>query len=63
MQGPQWPFLLRFMSRDTRRIDFPQVDELSTDTPGLGHHSLVSELRYTITCSVMGMGLGYAVVV
>ena len=29
----------------------------------LGRHSLVSELRYTITCSVLGMGLGYAVVV
>ena len=35
----------------------------SQRTPGLGRHSLVSELRYTITCSVLGMGLGYAVVV
>ena len=24
---------------------------------------MVSELRYTITCSVLGMGLGYGVVV
>ena len=27
----------------------PRVDELSTDTPGLGRHSLVSEPRYTAT--------------
>ena len=25
-------------SCDTRRIDFPLVDGLSTDTPGLGRH-------------------------
>ena len=36
MYGPKWPFLLRYGSRDTRRIDFPRVDGLSTDTPGLG---------------------------
>ena len=41
------PFLLSYGSRDTRRVDFPRVDGLSTDTPGLGRHSLVSELRYT----------------
>ena len=41
----------------------PRVDGLLTDTPVLGRHSLVSELRYTITCSVLGMGLGYAIVV
>ena len=40
----------------------------SLDTPsgaGLGRHShsMVSELRYTITCSVLGMGLGYVVAV
>ena len=40
-----------------------RVDGLSTDTPVLGRHNLVSELTYTITCSVLGMGLGYAVVV
>ena len=26
MQGPKWPFLFRYVSRDTRRIDFSQVD-------------------------------------
>ena len=45
MYGPKRPFLLRYGSRDARRIDFPRVDGLSTDTPGLGRHSLVSELR------------------
>ena len=38
MQGLKWPFLLRYVSRDTRRIDFLQVDGLSTDTLGLGRH-------------------------
>ena len=38
MQGPKWPFLLRYGSHDTRRIDFPRVDGLSTDTPDLGRH-------------------------
>ena len=28
---------------------FPRVDGLSTDTPDLGRHSLVSEHRYTAT--------------
>ena len=51
------------------RVGYPtstsisRVDGLSTDTPVLGCHSLVSELRYTITCSVLGMGLGYGVAV
>ena len=45
MYGPKWPFSLRYRSRDTRRIDFPRVDGLLTDTPILGRHSLVSELR------------------
>ena len=45
MQGPKWPFLLRYESRDTRHIDNPWVDGLSTDTLGLGRHSMVSELR------------------
>ena len=40
MYGPKWPFSLRYVSRDMRRIDFPQVDGLSTDTPGLGRHTL-----------------------
>ena len=38
MYGPKWPFLLRYGSRDTRRIDFSRVDGLSTDTPVLGRH-------------------------
>ena len=40
MYGPKWPFLLRYGSRDTRRIDFPRVDRLSTDTPVLGRHNV-----------------------
>ena len=36
MYGPKWPFLLWYESRDTRRIDFPRVDGLLTDTPGFG---------------------------
>ena len=36
--GPGGQFLLKYGSRDTRRIDFPRVDGLSTDTPGLGCH-------------------------
>ena len=47
--GPKRPFLFRYGSHDTRRIDFLWVDGLSTDTLGLGRHSLVSELRYTNT--------------
>ena len=38
MQGPKWPFLLRYESRDARHIDFPWVDELSTDPRALGSH-------------------------
>ena len=32
--------LLMCVSRDTRRRDFPQVDGWSTDTPGMGHHTI-----------------------
>ena len=39
MQGPKWPFLLRYGSRNTRRIDFPQVDGKSTNPRVLGRHS------------------------
>ena len=39
MYGPKWPFSLRYESRDTRRIDFLQVDMLSTDNPVLGRHN------------------------
>ena len=51
------------------RVGLPDIHEYSAGgrvvngPPGLGRHILVSELRYTITCSVLGMGLGYAVVV
>ena len=41
MYWPKWPISLRYVSRDIRRIDFPQVDGLSTDTPGLGRHRWV----------------------
>ena len=40
MYGPKWPYLLGYGSRDTRRIDFPRVDWLSTDTPVLRCHSM-----------------------
>ena len=39
MYRPKWPFLLRYGSRDTRRIDFLRVDGLSTDILVLGRHS------------------------
>ena len=41
------PFLLRYGSRDTRRVDFPRVDGLSTDTSGLGRHT--SNSSYIMT--------------
>ena len=47
--GPKRPFLLRYASRDTRCIDFSQVDGWSTEPRVLGRHSLLSELRYTST--------------
>ena len=40
MYGPKWPFLPRYGSRDTRRIDFPRVDGLSTDPRVLGCHTI-----------------------
>ena len=52
-----------YESHDMRHIGFPQVDGDQRDPRKLGRHSLVSELRYTITCSVLGMGLGYEVIV
>ena len=39
MYGPKRLFLLEYGSHDTRSIDFPRVDGLSTDTPDLGRHS------------------------
>ena len=47
MCRPMWPFLLIYVSRDTRRTDFPQVDGPSTNPREMGRHSLVSELMYT----------------
>ena len=51
------------VSGNPKSTGIPQVDGLSTGPPELGCHSLVSELRYTITCSVLGMRLGYGVAV
>ena len=48
---------------NSQSTGIPQVDGLSTGPPDLGFHSMVSELRYTITCSMLGMGLGYGVAV
>ena len=39
MKGPKWPFLLRYGSRNTRRIDFSQVDGKSMDPRVLGRHN------------------------
>ena len=51
------------VSGNPKSTGIPQVDGLSTGPSDLGCHSMVSELRYTITCSVLGMGLGYGVAV
>ena len=40
MYGPHVAILLMCVSRNTRRVDFPQVDGWSTDTPGFGCHSM-----------------------
>ena len=39
MYGPKRPFLLMYVSRDMRRIDFPQVDRLSTNPREMGRHT------------------------
>ena len=49
MYGPKRLFLLMYGSCDTRRVDFLRVDKLSTDTPGLGRHRMVSEPRFINT--------------
>ena len=51
------------VSGNLKSIGIPQVDGLSTGPPDLGCHSMVSELRYMIICTVLGMGLGYRVAV
>ena len=43
--GPHEAILLMCVSRSTRRVDFPRVDGWSTDTPGLGRHSLLVFFR------------------
>ena len=40
-------------------ISLPWVDSWSTDPRVLGCHSLVSELRYTNTQGLRGIGLGH----
>ena len=37
---PKRPFLLRYESRDMRRVDFPMVDGLSTDPRVLERHKV-----------------------
>ena len=51
------------VSGTPKSTGIPQVYGLLTGPPDLGLHSMISELRYMITCSVLGMGLGYAVAV
>ena len=51
------------VSGNSKSTGIPQVDGLSTGPPDLGCQRMVSKLRYTITCSVLGMGLGYGAVV
>ena len=42
----KWPLLLMYVSRNTRRIGFSWVDELSTDTSILGHHRTDSKSTF-----------------
>ena len=51
------------VSGNLKSTGVPQVDRLSTGPSDLGCHSMVSKLRYMITCSRLGMGLGYGVAV
>ena len=51
------------VSGHSKSTGIPLVDGLSTGPSDLGCHSVVSELRYTITYSVLCMGLGYGVAV
>ena len=47
MYGPKWPFLLMYVSRDMRRIDFTQVDRLSTNPQEMGRHRYIGNIdRY-----------------
>ena len=53
MQGPKWPSLLKYGSRDTRCIDFPRVDGLSTDPRVLGRHQAQEVGRLNETPGVL----------
>ena len=61
MYGPKWPFLLRYGSRDTRRIDFPRVDWLSTDTPVLGCHMCAMSRAPCPQCAATRIVASYVV--
>ena len=63
MYGPKWPFLLRYGSCYTRCIDFPRIDELSTDPRVLGRHSSDVVTTYALVYFleyVVGVFLSYA---
>ena len=51
------------VSGNSKSTGSSQVVELPTGPPDFGCHNVVLELRYKITCSVIGMGLGYGVAV
>ena len=54
MYGPKRPFLLRYGSHDTRRIDFPRVDGLSMDTQVLGaSHRHSSRFMKLLECDCL----------
>ena len=51
------------VSGNPKSTGIPQVEGLLTGPPELGCHGMVSEIRYTITSSMLGMGLRYGVAV
>ena len=53
MQGPKWPFLLRYGSRNMRRIDFSWVDGLSTDLRVLGRHKFNNIKMFLYLCDML----------
>ena len=53
MYRPKWPFLLMYVSRDTRRTDFLQVDGLSTDIPVLRRHNYSSGIIFLESSSIV----------
>ena len=58
MQGPKWPFLLRYGSRNTRRIDFPRVDGQSTDPRVLGCYTQCHTHRLHVSRLLGGGHMG-----